>query len=118
MEVNQIMDTALNAIGNQSGSHNTSSSTPPRMDSPHSNIIVHDEVAGQLYAYRLTHSAVILGTRDRSIFGADVGIGEMANGRYKCLAESEYSSSDLELSIRVSGEILRAMQLIVHVVLT
>ena len=64
-----------------------------------------DEIAGQLYAYRLNRSAVILGTRDENVFGAAVGIGALASGRYSCSAENSKINRSVEVAIRVTSEI-------------
>lgn len=65
--------------------------------------VSHEEV-GQLYAYRLNRSAVILGTRDSRTFGAAIGIGAMADVSYRCLASNANVNRSVELSITASSE--------------
>ena len=67
-------------------------------------VMLADEVAGQLYAYRLNRSAVILGTRDENFFGAAIGIGAVASGRYRCLAENDNVNSTTVVNIILSGK--------------
>ena len=61
--------------------------------------VVSNEQVGQLYAYRINSSAVVLGTRRASTFGASIGIGSVANGIYKCLAENDNARSQNIITI-------------------
>ena len=62
---------------------------------------VPNEQVGQLYAYRINDSAVVLGTRRASTFGASIGIGSVANGTYRCLAENDNAKSESSVTISV-----------------
>ena len=70
--------------------------------------VLPNEQVGQLYAYRINDSAVILGTRRASVFGASVGIGPVANGDYRCLAENDNTNNILTISIDVTSKLLSA----------
>ena len=59
------------------------------------------EQVGQLYAYRINDSAVILGTRRANSLGASIGIGSIAQGIYQCLAENANAKSEKEINISV-----------------
>ena len=59
------------------------------------------EQVGQLYAYRINTSAVVLGTRKAGTFGASIGIGSVAQGQYQCLAENVNAKSDVGITISV-----------------
>ena len=62
-----------------------------------------NERAGQLYAYRINESAVILGTRDNETFNAPIGIKPVADGEYKCLTINTNETETIILNIRVKG---------------
>ena len=70
--------------------------------------VLPDEQVGQLYAYRINDSAVVLGTRRASVFGASVGIGAVASGEYQCLAENDNANNILTISIDVTSKLLSA----------
>ncbi len=59
------------------------------------------EKAGQLYAYRLNESAVILGTRDNATLGARVGVSLEANGHYECLTKNINETEIIHVNISV-----------------
>ena len=61
--------------------------------------IVVPEQVGQLYAYRINSSAVILGTRKDGTFGATIGVGSPADGIYQCLAENSNAKSDFKITV-------------------
>lgn len=63
--------------------------------------VVPGEQVGQLYAYRINNSAVVLGTRKAGTFGASIGIGSVAQGRYQCHAENVNANSNVEITIFV-----------------
>ena len=64
---------------------------------------IFDERAGQLYAYRLNESAVILGTRDNETLGSPVGIKSVADGSYECLIQNPNAIETKLLTISVTG---------------
>lgn len=61
--------------------------------------VVADEQVGQLYAYRINSSAVVLGTRRASTFGASIGIESVADGIYQCLAENTNAVNDTSITV-------------------
>ena len=63
------------------------------------------EQVGQLYAYRINSSAVVLGTRKAGTFGASVGIGSVAQGQYQCLAKNVNAKSNARITISVSSKL-------------
>ena len=65
--------------------------------------VVPNEQVGQLYAYRINDRAVVLGTRRASTFGASIGIGSVANGTYRCLAENDNTNSQSIITISVAS---------------
>ena len=67
--------------------------------------VVPNEQVGQLYAYRINDSAVVLGTRRASTFGASIGIGSIANGTYRCLAENDNAISQNIVNINVTSKL-------------
>ena len=75
--------------------------------------VVPNEQVGQLYAYRINNSAVVLGTRRASTFGASIGIGLVANGMYRCLAENDNANSQRTININVTSMIHYLMYVIV-----
>ena len=66
--------------------------------------VVPNEQVGQLYAYRINNSAVVLGTRRASTFGASIGIGTVASGTYRCLAKNANANSQNLTTISVSSK--------------
>ena len=67
--------------------------------------VVPNEQVGQLYAYRINDSAVVLGTRRASTFGASIGIGSVASGTYRCLAENDNANSQDVININVTSKL-------------
>ena len=67
--------------------------------------VVPNEQVGQLYAYRINDSAVVLGTRRASTFGASIGIGSVASGTYRCLAENDNANSESIITINVTSKL-------------
>ena len=63
------------------------------------------EQVGQLYAYHINSSAVVLGTRKAGTFGASVGIGSVAQGQYQCLAKNVNAKSNARITISVSSKL-------------
>ena len=63
--------------------------------------MIPDEQVGQLYAYRINSSAVILGTRKAGTFGASIGIRSEAQGQYQCLAKNVNAKRDVGITISV-----------------
>ena len=84
--------------------NNTGNMLTPFSQSDEGFSVVPGEQVGQLYAYRINASAVILGTRRASVFGASIGIGAVAGGKYRCLAENAIANSRLEISIDATGK--------------
>ena len=70
--------------------------------------VVPNEQVGQLYAYRINDSAVVLGTRRASTFGASIGIGSAASGTYRCVAENDNANSEDITTISINSEFLYA----------
>ena len=68
--------------------------------------VVPNEQVGQLYAYRINDSAVVLGTRRASTFGASIGIGSVASGTYQCLAENANANSESSVTISVLSKLI------------
>ena len=63
------------------------------------------EVAGQLYAYRMSQDLVVLGTRGLvPNSGASVGVKEIANGMYTCVAVNNEANNSQTVVIDVDGE--------------
>ena len=67
--------------------------------------VVTNEQVGQLYAYRINDSAVVLGTRRASTFGVSIGIGSVANGTYRCFAENDNANDQRIISINVTSKL-------------
>lgn len=63
---------------------------------------VQGERAGQLYAYRINTSAVVLSTRDNVTLGAAVGIKTVANGMYRCDARNDNENRTVFLKVNVT----------------
>ena len=68
--------------------------------------VVPNEQVGQLYAYRINDSAVVLGTRRASTFGASIGIGSLANGAYRCLAENDNTNSQRIVTVSTASKFI------------
>lgn len=66
--------------------------------------VLQNEIAGQLYAYRYSNSTVVLGTRNATILGANIGIGLIADGKYRCRAVNLHSMTERNLMINVSSK--------------
>ena len=63
------------------------------------------EVAGQLYAYRMSQDLVVLGTRGLvPNSGASVGVKEIASGMYTCVAVNNEANNSQTVVIDVDGE--------------
>jgi len=63
------------------------------------------EVAGQLYAYRMSQNLVVLGTRGLvPNSGASVGVKEIASGMYTCVAVNNEANNSQTVVIDVDGE--------------
>ena len=60
-----------------------------------------NEQPGQLYAYRISQSKVILRTRDI----VPVGIQPIAEGMYKCVARNFDKTKNYTVSVQPRGEI-------------
>ena len=67
--------------------------------------VVPNEQVGQLYAYRINDSAVVLGTRRASTFGASIGIGSVANGTYWCLAQNDNANSQSIITVSTKSKL-------------
>ena len=65
--------------------------------------ILMTEIAGQLYAYRVNDTYVVLGTRKADVFGAAVGADSIANGAYQCFASNEYNNVSASIFITIPG---------------
>ena len=64
------------------------------------------EEVGQLYSYRLSSRAAVLGTRRWQPFGGQnvtIGVQPTGNGTYMCLAENANERSTRTVTIRVQG---------------
>ena len=59
------------------------------------------EQPGQLYAYRISQSEVILRTR----YMVPVGIQSVADGSYKCVARNLDKTNNNTVSVQTRGEI-------------
>ena len=68
--------------------------------------VIPDEQVGQLYAYRINNSAVVLGTRRTSSFGASIGIELVAQGKYRCIAENSLAKSEVIITISLQGKLV------------
>ena len=68
--------------------------------------VVPNEQVGQLYAYRINDSAVVLGTRRASTFGASIGIGSVTSGTYQCVAENDNANSESNVTISVLSKLI------------
>ena len=68
--------------------------------------VVPNEQIGQLYAYRINDSAVVLGTRRASTFGASIGIGSVASGTYWCLAENDNANSQRIITLYINSKFI------------
>jgi hypothetical protein len=74
--------------------------------------VVPNEQVGQLYAYRINDSAVVLGTRRASTFGASIGIGSVASGTYRCLAENDNANSQHIIIISINSKFINFPSLV------
>ena len=74
--------------------------------------VIPNEQVGQLYAYRINDSAVVLGTRRASTFGASIGIGSVASGTYQCLAENDNTNSENVVTISINSKLINFLSLI------
>ena len=61
---------------------------------------------GQLYAYRISKSAVLLRTRETFADGQriPIGIRNVASGTYTCVARNANANTETVTSIEVSGK--------------
>ena len=63
------------------------------------------EVAGQLYAYRMSQDLVVLGTRGLiPNSGVNVGVTEIASGMYTCVAVNNEANNSQRVMIDAAGE--------------
>jgi len=62
------------------------------------------EVAGQLYAFRVSEFAVYLETRDSAALGAAIGISSTASGEYTCVAMNANENSVASVSVNIIGK--------------
>ena len=85
-------------------SNNTGNMLTPFSQSDEGFSVVPGEQVGQLYAYRINASAVILGTRRASVFGASVGIGAGAGGVYECRAKNDNADRVYTITINIQSE--------------
>ena len=85
--------------GAGAGVDNTGNRLTPMSINDEEFSVAPDEQVGQLYAYRINDSAVILGTRESSTFGASIGIGSVAGRTYQCLAENANANRDSRITI-------------------
>ena len=76
--------------------------------------VVPNEQVGQLYAYRINDSAVVLGTRRASTFGVSIGIGSVANGAYQCLAENDNARSQNIITISVKSKFIASYVILLY----
>lgn len=76
--------------------------------------ILATERAGQMYVYRYNDTTVTLGTRSRKIFGAAVGIGEISNGSFRCMAVNQQYKQDEEVFVLIVKS--KQTVIVVHVV--
>ena len=65
--------------------------------------LLQDEQLGQVYAYRINDTRVVLGTIRADVFGAAIGIGEIASGTYQCFAENANTNSSRNFTLTVKG---------------
>ena len=67
--------------------------------------VLENEKAGQLYVYRYSNTTVVLGTRNVSLLGANIGIKSNASGRYQCRAENvNNGTKEVDLNVVVSSK--------------
>ena len=91
--------------GAGAGADNTSNILTPMSMGDEEFSVVPNEQVGQLYAYRINDSAVVLGTREASTFGASIGIESVADGTYQCRAENANANSDSRITISVPSKL-------------
>ena len=58
-----------------------------------------NEQPGQLYAYRISQSEVILHTRHMG----PIGIQPIADGMYKCVARNRNETNNITVSVQTKG---------------
>ena len=59
------------------------------------------ESPGQLYAYRVSRSEVILGTRRKDVLGSSIGISQEGQGEYQCVATNSVINNTLSINISI-----------------
>ena len=63
------------------------------------------EIAGQLYAYRMSQNVVVLGTRGLvSSSGISIGLKQVASGMYRCEAINNGKNNSTNVIITVIGK--------------
>ena len=67
--------------------------------------IIVGEVPGQLYAYRVSRSEVILGTRRKDELGSSIGISREGQGEYQCVARNSIVNSTHLITVNVIGTV-------------
>jgi len=81
---------------------------------PHLSDFPENETLGQLYAYRVSSTEMILGTREAAYpetlqsinsrtTGVLIGISSVSNGLYKCIARNANASRTITATINVLG---------------
>lgn len=100
MDVAEVNVTADGALFNF-----TSSSFSYESLQENERTILSNELAGQVYAYRINDTHLALGTRRADVFGAAVGIGVIANGTYQCFASNPYENQTAPLDIIIGTKV-------------
>ena len=64
------------------------------------------EILGQLYAYRINNSAVVLRTRETFYLDQriPIGISQVAKGEYTCTARNANEMDEVSVNIDIVGE--------------
>ena len=81
---------------------------------PHLSDFPENETLGQLYAYRVSHTEMLLGTREGAYpetlqsnnsraTGVLIGISSVSNGLYRCVARNANASRTITVTINVQG---------------
>ena len=63
------------------------------------------ETPGQLYAYRVSLSEVILGTRRERVLGSSIGISQEGQGEYQCVATNLIINNTRSITVMVLGTV-------------
>ena len=67
--------------------------------------IIAAETPGQLYAYRVSRSKVILGSRREDVLGSSIGISQEGQGEYQCVATNLRINNTRSITLTVLGTV-------------